>query len=232
MVILPPVRWFHVTLTTYASWLPGDPRGFRTRGHREHVEGDYRNPPKEDYSERHRRSQSLQTQASVVIESQDRAAVAETLRTQCDYYRLDAAAIAVAGRHTHLLMKLPVGDARYVAGRLKYPATTLLKSRGYPKKIWAGNTQTKPIGDRSHWTNAFGYIARHDGQGAAVSLWTGPRTGAVTSWQSPNAVWYAKPYESAWDQDAGQIVTKTLTQDEVRERRATRKAKRTKRKPR
>jgi len=38
-------RWFHCIGGTYGSWLPGDPRGFRTRHHREHVEGDYRNPP-------------------------------------------------------------------------------------------------------------------------------------------------------------------------------------------
>ena len=30
---------------TYGTWLPGDPKGFRTRHHREHIEGDYRNPP-------------------------------------------------------------------------------------------------------------------------------------------------------------------------------------------
>jgi hypothetical protein len=37
--------WFHVILTTYGAWLPGDPRGFRTRHHRDHVEGDYKSPP-------------------------------------------------------------------------------------------------------------------------------------------------------------------------------------------
>ena len=38
-------RWFHVILGTYGSWLPGDPRGFRTRHHRDHVDGDYKSPP-------------------------------------------------------------------------------------------------------------------------------------------------------------------------------------------
>jgi hypothetical protein len=43
----PPLRphkrdgrtWFHVVLTVYGNWLPGDPRGFRTPKHEEHVEG-------------------------------------------------------------------------------------------------------------------------------------------------------------------------------------------------
>lgn len=30
---------------TYGTWLPWDGRGFRTRHHREHVDGDYRSPP-------------------------------------------------------------------------------------------------------------------------------------------------------------------------------------------
>ena len=38
-------RWFHVTAHTYGAWLAGDARGFRTRHHREHVEGDYKHPP-------------------------------------------------------------------------------------------------------------------------------------------------------------------------------------------
>lgn len=37
--------WYHVMGHTYGTWLPGDRRGFRTRHHREHVDGDYRNPP-------------------------------------------------------------------------------------------------------------------------------------------------------------------------------------------
>ena len=33
--------WYHVMCHTYGTWLPGDPKGFRTRHHREQVEGDY-----------------------------------------------------------------------------------------------------------------------------------------------------------------------------------------------
>jgi hypothetical protein len=37
--------WIHFVETVYGAWLYGDTRGFRTRHHREHVEGDYKNPP-------------------------------------------------------------------------------------------------------------------------------------------------------------------------------------------
>ena len=38
-------NWFHCTGGTKGTWLRGDPRGWRARHHREHCEGDYKNPP-------------------------------------------------------------------------------------------------------------------------------------------------------------------------------------------
>jgi hypothetical protein len=39
-----PVRpwhdWYHCVANTYGTWLPGDPRGWRSCHHRERVEGD------------------------------------------------------------------------------------------------------------------------------------------------------------------------------------------------
>src|SRR4051812_14964174 len=40
-----PMRWRHVIINTKSSWLHGEKRGFRSRGHRIHSSGDYRNPP-------------------------------------------------------------------------------------------------------------------------------------------------------------------------------------------
>ena len=41
----PGKQWRHVVFTTLGSWLPGDPRGFRTREHKVHSSGDYKKPP-------------------------------------------------------------------------------------------------------------------------------------------------------------------------------------------
>ena len=37
--------WYHCNGTFKGNWLRGDERGWRSRNHREHVEGDYKNPP-------------------------------------------------------------------------------------------------------------------------------------------------------------------------------------------
>ena len=34
-----PLVWRHVILNLRHTWLPGDPRGFRNRGHRTHSSG-------------------------------------------------------------------------------------------------------------------------------------------------------------------------------------------------
>jgi hypothetical protein len=58
--------WFHIILTAYGAWLYRDPRGFRTRHHREHVEGDYKNPPPHGkYADREARSRKLLKQEPV-----------------------------------------------------------------------------------------------------------------------------------------------------------------------
>src|SRR5262249_36777902 len=43
----PGYQWRHVVISTWNSWLPGDPRGFRSKKHKIHSSGDYKNPPPE-----------------------------------------------------------------------------------------------------------------------------------------------------------------------------------------
>ncbi len=38
-------KWFHITFSTYGTWLPGDPRGFRAWKHKLHSSGDYKSRP-------------------------------------------------------------------------------------------------------------------------------------------------------------------------------------------
>ena len=37
--------WYHMMASTRGSWLPGDPRGWRSRHGRERCDGDYKHPP-------------------------------------------------------------------------------------------------------------------------------------------------------------------------------------------
>ncbi len=37
-------NWYHVSCNTYGTWLPGDPRGWRERKHKKHVDGEQVRP--------------------------------------------------------------------------------------------------------------------------------------------------------------------------------------------
>jgi len=45
MHITPWENWYHCICNTHATWLVGDPRGWRSYKGRYHVEYDYKNPP-------------------------------------------------------------------------------------------------------------------------------------------------------------------------------------------
>jgi hypothetical protein len=76
----PAWGWFHIILTAYGAWLYGDPRGFRTRHHREHVEGDYKNPPPPGlYADREARSRESLRQQPVAWTPEWRAIVGGAL---------------------------------------------------------------------------------------------------------------------------------------------------------
>src|SRR5436190_14693419 len=75
------LHWFHVTTHTYGAWLYGDPRGFRTRRHREYVEGDYKNPPPPGkYADEYERSKESLKQEPVRLTPEFRAVVGAALR--------------------------------------------------------------------------------------------------------------------------------------------------------
>ena len=196
MLFVPPHKWFHVTLTTYGAWLPGDPRGFRTRHHREHVEGDYQSPPKEDYRWRRRHSQALQKLPTVTFAPAHRRVVRDALLKQLHAFQLDVTIVAVAGRHAHLLCKLPDRRAAYIVGRAKSFATRSLRPHGYADRVWANGEGMKPVTDCAHWSKVVAYVKRHSDRNAAVWIWEGPTIASPGNpWRSPHHELHERPYE-------------------------------------
>jgi hypothetical protein len=70
--------WVHFIETVYGAWLHGDVRGFRTRHHCEHIEGEHKNPPPvEKYADERRRSIESLKQPPVGLAS-SATAIADT----------------------------------------------------------------------------------------------------------------------------------------------------------
>lgn len=116
-------EWFHIILTAYGQWLHGDPRGFRTKHHREHIEGDYQHPPPPGaYEARLHRSKSLKSFPAQVLTGDKRPLVGRALLERYAELGAFVACAAVARKHIHLLVKLPGSQTRQWTGQAKLHA--------------------------------------------------------------------------------------------------------------
>ncbi|HSI36155.1 MAG TPA: hypothetical protein VK986_21405, partial [Tepidisphaeraceae bacterium] len=93
---------------TYGTWLPGDPRGFRTRHHDGHVEGDYKSPPiKGRYDERHRKARDFQKRPSVYLTIAQRRRASEEMVGSLLRRKLELIVMSVDRVHFHALCRFP-----------------------------------------------------------------------------------------------------------------------------
>ena len=163
-------KWFHCTTHTYGAWLYGDPRGFRTRHHREHVEGDYKNPPPAGaYDTQYAQSKRLLKQPPVVLSADWRAIVGDALVEMLRRLEAQLLCLSCSGQHVHLLAKMPGGPVpREWVGRAKKHAAFIAKENGWQGKLWAVRSKVTPVRDRKHQWNAFQYILDHAQEGAWV----------------------------------------------------------------
>ena len=166
-------KWFHVTAHTYGAWLYGDPRGFRTRHHREHVEGDYKNPPPPGkYADKYERSKESLKQEPVKLDPKFREIVGAALRERLIGLGAKVIAVAMSATHAHVLAQVPNSKkiTRDWVGLAKKHAWFLARDAGWQGQMWGKRSKATPIKDYDHQTKAFNYIVRHKREGAWV--WT------------------------------------------------------------
>jgi REP element-mobilizing transposase RayT len=163
--------WYHVNGHTYGTWLRGDPRGWRTRWGREHVEGDYRHPPTEGTFERlHAQSQRLMNRPPVRLDGQQRRIALQALVEKLHGIAVEVIAASVDASHYHLLARFPDGQVRGRVGLAKKHASHVLRKSGLEGGAWGKKNRPLPIRDRAHQVNVYNYIIAHGKKGACV--WT------------------------------------------------------------
>jgi hypothetical protein len=168
----PSFTWCHIIVTTYGAWLDGDARGFRTRHHREHVEGDYKAPPpRELYAARRQRSIESLKQPAVSLAPEWRPVVGAALVERLQGMGGFVLSAACARQHGHLLAKLPGGTTREWTGLAKRHAWFVARDKGWTGKMWGIRSKGLPIRDRAHQLNVHRYILNHAKEGAWVWEW-------------------------------------------------------------
>jgi REP element-mobilizing transposase RayT len=163
----PGKHWFHITFGTHGSWLPGDPRGFRTKHSKVHSSGDHRNPPPPgEHNELYEYNKQL-TPNAICIPKHILPTIGNAITIHATQLGHQLIAISVAPMHVHLLIELPRKQATTEVGRIKRKASWSIRNE-LPGKVWANGCGVKPIRDKPHHINTFNYIVRHREQGAWV----------------------------------------------------------------
>lgn len=163
--------WYHCMGNTYGTWLPGDPRGFRTRHHREHIEGDYKNPPPPGkYDARWQHSKDLMKRDPVLLTMEQRILIVRLLVESIQRRELKVAVASVSAVHFHLLARFPDHNPRHWLGVAKKESSHHAKelNLGADGGLWARCTKDLPVNNRAHQINVAKYIYDHVKQRAAV----------------------------------------------------------------
>ena len=182
--MLPWNHWYHCTGSTYGTWLRGDARGWRARHHREHVDGDYRNPPPAGkYEELYLRSKKSMKRNAVKLNRAQRILACRTMAEALMYHNIELVDLCVSATHFHILARFtPLSDrnkpsanilrqaARRYIGIAKKNCSRILGDSGATDSggIWAVRGLIQPIKDRSHQLNVVRYIRGHTKEDAAI----------------------------------------------------------------
>jgi hypothetical protein len=174
-------NWYHLMANTYGTWLPGDPRGFRTRRHRRHVQGDYRNPPPAGRDVKlHTAARKLMPRPPVYLTSEARrVGLTNIHHALVEHSGIESLAVAVGRAHLHVLGRFgPPDEAssamadlprHYLGIAKQWSAKALVKRNlARPGGVWARRGKIKPIENRAHQVRVFDYILAHRKEGAAV----------------------------------------------------------------
>jgi len=152
---------YHITWGTYGSWLPGDPRGFRTRHHRQHVDGDYHHPPPPGtYNGLHTHVRRCLKQPPVLIPRDLRETVGRGCLDRFAAEGVAVAALSIGGAHAHAAVECPAIGLKQMVGRVKKVSSHGVRER-LPGRLWQGGCRPVRVRDASHWRNVIDYIAAH-----------------------------------------------------------------------
>jgi len=168
---LPGMRWRHIIINTHSTWLHGDRRGFRSRDHRIHSSGDYKNPPVQGEHAGLHKYRLKQSASPTTFEREAYAKVGEAIVQNIVKSQFRLGAVAVNATHVHALVELPdePDQIKEIVGWFKWFATRALR-RTFPEyggvEVWAEGETYKAVDNPQHMQSTERYILGKQGTDA------------------------------------------------------------------
>ena len=162
-------HWYHIIVNARCTWLHGDPRGFRSRWHRIHSSGDYKNrPPKSEHAGLHRWHVE-RSHEPVRFEEHIRIEVVRAFVQKCESLEHRIIACSCGAEHVHSLIEVSgdYAEVRKEVGKMKQKVSHALRDV-LPGAIWASGGQYKRIVDVKHLHATYAYIRHKQEHGAVV----------------------------------------------------------------
>jgi len=160
-------RFYHIVINVRCSWLHGDERGFRSRGHRIHSSGDYKHRPPTDEHEPLRKYHKARSSGTRYLPQDlfDRIGQAMLAKIHRQHHRV--LAVSIDGAHAHVLVELPDDRAtvKRIVGAWKQYASHSVRDV-MPGRIWSESCDPIPIRDAEHRRKVYKYIRDHEAKGA------------------------------------------------------------------
>ncbi len=154
-------RWMHIEWHTFGTWLPGDPRGFRSRDHRIHSSGDYRSPPPPgEHAGLHAYAKRVMHRAPVVLTGTQQIRICAQLEEKIEREGFEVALLSVSITHVHLLGRFDPASVGMEVGKLKRHSSHAIRDE-LPGRIWEARIDDRVIRDEVHWQGVYGYILDH-----------------------------------------------------------------------
>jgi len=162
-----PQRLVHGICHYHRQWILGDERGFRSRDHRIHSSGDYKNPPPPAEHEGLRRwVQSNMKGGAVTLTVEQRAAVGAAFVKKLQRMRCAVFILGCGPTHLHVLFEATEDDMKRQLGKAKQFAS--LKCPNHSGQLWGESCEAIAVNDDEHAVEVFGYIDDHRDEGAWI----------------------------------------------------------------
>jgi REP element-mobilizing transposase RayT len=156
--------WRHVIISTKSSWLHGDKRGFRSRKHRIHSSGDYKNPPPPQEHEGLHEFHKKRSRTEVHIPEEKRAIIGRAFLRELELQGYLVLAMAVAKVHLHALLEAPheISEVKKIIGEAKRTSSRMV-CESIPGGVWGEGGKFKPVMDKKHCESGHDYIIYEQG---------------------------------------------------------------------